>query len=101
MQERTMKTLALIPLLLLSASVFATETSVGSNINEPIELKSGAYLFISNDNIMRMVDNEGKPVQMTDGVEMELINGDLIMMKNKRLWHSVNPKKRHDHQKMK
>lgn len=43
---------------------------------------------------MRMVDNEGKPIDMKDGVEMELTNGDLIMMKGKRLWH-------HDHRKMK
>lgn len=43
---------------------------------------------------MRMVDNEGKPIDMKDGVEMELTNGDLIMMKGKRLW-------RHDHRKMK
>ena len=50
---------------------------------------------------MRRVDNEGKPVQMTDGIEMQLINGDLIMMKNKRMWRSVSPKKLHDHQKMK
>ena len=34
-----MKTLALIPLLLLSASVCATETT---NINEPLKLKNGS-----------------------------------------------------------
>jgi hypothetical protein len=41
-----------------------------------------------------MVDVNGKPIEMKDGVEMRLTNGDLIMMKNKRLW-------RHDHRKMK
>ena len=51
-------------------------------------------LFISKDNTMRMVDSEGKPLDMKDGAEMELTNGDLIMMKNKRLW-------RHNHRKMK
>ncbi len=67
-----MKNLALLPLLLLSSSVLATETEIGDNT-----------------------------VQMSDGVEMELINGDFIIMKNTRLWRSVNPKKRHDHQKLK
>ena len=89
-----MKTLALISLLLLSASVFATEADEWGSKNEPLKLKSGAYLFVNEDNTMRMVDHDGKPVKMKDGVEMELINGDLIMMKGKRLW-------RHDHRKMK
>ena len=96
-----MKTLSLIPLLFLSASVCATEQDQKASKNEPIRLTNGSYLFISEDNTMRMVDNEGKPVQMTDGIEMQLINGDLIMMKNKRMWRSVSPKKLHDHQKMK
>jgi hypothetical protein len=86
-----MKTLALIPLLLLSASVCATEAA---NNNEPLKLKNGSYLFINQDNTMRMVDSAGKPLNMKDGVEMELSNGDLIMMKGKRLW-------RHNHFKMK
>jgi hypothetical protein len=89
-----MKTLALIPLLLLSASVCATETGDQVDENKPLELKNGSFLFINEDNTMRMVDKDGKPVIMEDGVEMELTNGDLIMMKSKRLW-------RHDHRKMK
>ncbi len=89
-----MKTTALIPLLLLSASVCATEAIDQVDKRKPLELKNGSFLFISADNTMRMVNSDGKPVEMKDGVEMELINGDLIMMKNKRLW-------RHDHRKMK
>ncbi len=89
-----MKTIALIPLLLLSASVIASEADTSVNKNEPLRLKDDSYLFIGKDNKMRMVDSEGRPIEMKDGVEMELKNGDLIMMKNKRLW-------RHDHRKMK
>ncbi len=96
-----MKTLLLIPLVLLSASVFANESDSEASKNEPIRLTNGSYLFISENNTMRMVDNEGKPVQMSDGVERELMDVDFIMMKNKRLWLSINPKKRHNHQKMK
>ncbi len=91
-----MKTIAIIPLLfaLVSTSVFATGADSGVSKNGPLRLKDGSYLFIGKDNKMRMVDSEGKPIEMKDGVEMELMNGDLIMMKNKRLW-------RHDHRKMK
>lgn len=89
-----MKTLALIPLLLLSVSVCATDSDEGASMNEPLKLKNGSYLYISKDNNMRMTDSEGKPIEMKDGVEMELVNGDLIMMKGKRLW-------RHNHRKMK
>jgi hypothetical protein len=77
-----MKTLLLIPFVLLSASVCAAESDQNVGKNEPIRLTNGSYLFISQDDTMRMVNNEGKPVQMGDGVEMQLLNGDLFMMKN-------------------
>jgi hypothetical protein len=41
-----------------------------------------------------MVNKDGKPIEMKDGVEMELEDGTLIMMMNKKIW-------RHDHRKHK
>jgi copper resistance protein K len=84
-----MRKFTFIVLLISAISIVAAE-----NIGEPLQLKDGSYLFISEDDAMRMVDKNGKPVKMQDGVEMELHDGTLIMMKNKKLW-------RHDHSKMK
>ena len=38
-----------------------------------------------------MVDAHGKPMHMRDGVAMELLDGRMIMMKNKRMWVSYGP----------
>jgi hypothetical protein len=84
-----MRKLTFIIILISAISVFATEY-----MGEPLELKDGSYLFISDNNTMRMVDKDGKPIKMQDGVEMELKDGSLIMMQNKKVW-------RHDHKKMK
>ncbi len=102
-----MKMLALIPLLLLLVTACATDApisvqpTVQMTDTGPLELKDGSYVFISEDGTMRMTDRNGNPVTMRAGVEMELKDGDLIMMKNKRLWRSVNPRKVHDHRKLK
>lgn len=102
-----MKTLALIPLLLLLVSACSTDapkpaqTSVQMTDTGPLELKDGSFVFISEDGTMRMTDRNGRPVTMKDGAEMELKDGDLIMMKNKRIWRSVSPRRGHDHRKMK
>ncbi len=82
-----MRKLTFIILLISSFLVLAVEKT-----GEPLRLKDGSYLFISEDDTMRMVDKNGKPIEMKDGVEMELENGTLIMMKNKKVW-------RHDHRK--
>ncbi len=84
-----MRNLTFIIVLISAISVYAVE-----NTGEPLELKDGAYLFVSDNNTMRMVDKDGEPVKMQDGVEMELKDGTLIMMKNKKMW-------RHDHRRMK
>jgi len=68
--------------------------------NEPLKLKDGSYLFIAADGTMRMVDRNGKPIQMKDGVEMELDDGDMIMMENNKLWQSADKQRRHDHKKV-
>ena len=84
-----MRKLAFILFLITAMAVGAVETA-----GEPLHLKDGFYLYISEDDTMRMVDKDGKPMEMKDGVEMELEDGTLIMMKNKKLW-------RHDHRKHK
>lgn len=84
-----MRKLALILLLITAMTAVA-----GESTDEPLRLKDGSYLYISEDDNMRMVDKDGKPIEMKDGVEMELEDGTLIMMKNKKIW-------RHDHRKHK
>ena len=89
-----MRKLVFVPLLFLALSTVAAESAGGLQIGEPLLLQNGSYLFIGKDLSMRMVDREGKPITMKEGVEMKLKDGGLIMMKNKRLW-------RHDHRLMK
>ncbi len=102
-----MKNLALIPLLLLLVSACATEapkqaqSAVQMTDPGPLELKDGSYVFISEDGTMHMTDRNGHQTRMKDGAEMELKDGGLIMMKNKHIWRTVNPRKVHDHRKMK
>lgn len=85
-----MRKLAYILLLVTAMAAGAAETAS----DEPLRLKDGSYLYISEDDTMRMVDKDGKPIEMKDGVEMELEDGTLIMMMNKKVW-------RHDHRKHK
>ena len=53
---------------------------------QTLELKNGGILFMHPDGTSRMVDAHGKPMDMADGTEMELIDGRAIMMKNKQIW---------------
>jgi len=76
-----MRKLATIIFLITAISAGAAEME-----SEQIRLKDGSYLFINEDDTMRMVDKDGKPITMEDGVEMELEDGTLIMMKNKKIW---------------
>ena len=55
------------------------------------ELKDGSMLYVRPDGTMNMVDGQGKPLSMKDGVEMELKDGNLLMMKNRRVWIQVGP----------
>ena len=103
-----MKVLLIIPtlLFLLSGCVSETSRSKEFNIlksdknNKVLLLKDGSTLIVNKYGKMRMFDGEGQPIRMKDGVEMELDNGDLIMMKNNLLWR-VYPGKVHNHQQIK
>jgi hypothetical protein len=79
----------LLSTMFISTAGYAAEQSE----NNPLALKDGSHLFINDDGTMRMVDNDGKPFEMKEGVEMELEDGTLIMMKNKKIW-------RHKHREM-
>lgn len=60
----------------------------------PLKLKNGSFVFINEKGTMRMTDKNGKSIKMKENVEMEMMDGSLIMMKNAKLW-------RHDHRKTK
>ncbi len=80
-----MKKLIYIPLLFLSASAIAADSAVGQSIDEPLQLKDGTYLFVADNNDMRMVNSVGEPFRMNNGVEMELQDGTIVIMKNKNV----------------
>lgn len=58
---------------------------------EKLELKEGGILFMHPDGTSRMVDGHGKKIDMSDGIEMELKDGRVIMMKNKKVWMRHGP----------
>ena len=89
-----MRKLAYILFLLTALTASGAQSQEQQPANEPLRLKDGTYLFISDDDTMRMTNKDGKPIEMKDSVEMELEDGTLIMMKNKKIW-------RHYHRDMK
>ncbi len=58
---------------------------------QKIALRNGSSLYIDDRGGMRMEDAAGVPFRMKDDVVMETAEGELLLMKNKRLW------KRHRH----
>lgn len=103
-----MKTNLLIATFLLVLSACVTnaykaeelENLKNNKNNQVLLLNDGSILIIDRYGKMRMFDPEGEPIRMNDGIEMELKNGDLIMMKSNLLWR-VYPGKVHDHHRMK
>tara|TARA_R110000782_G_scaffold30891_9_gene76591 strand:- start:1593 stop:1955 length:363 start_codon:yes stop_codon:yes gene_type:complete len=77
-------------MLLVSGMV----ASAADMSDESLMLKDGATLITNDDGTMNMKNKDGDPVAMKNGVAMELEDGSLIMMKNKKVW-------RHNHRKMK
>jgi hypothetical protein len=55
------------------------------------DVKDGSMLYVRPDGTMSMVDGQGKPLSMKDGVEMELKDGRMLMMKNRRVWIQIGP----------
>lgn len=58
---------------------------------EKIDLEDGVTLFLHPDGTSRMIDAHGKPMSMSDGVEMETADGETIMMMNKKVWVKYGP----------
>jgi hypothetical protein len=58
---------------------------------EKIDLKDGSTLYLHPDGTSRMVDVHGKKIEMRDGVEMQLADGRMIMMENKKVWVTYGP----------
>jgi hypothetical protein len=59
---------------------------------DKLDLKDGATLYLHPDGTSRMVDVHGKKIEMRDGVEMQLADGRMIMMKNNKVWVSYGPR---------
>jgi hypothetical protein len=75
--------------VLLSLAACATTPEPAA---QEFHLKDGTHLFLHPDGTMRMVDQHGKPMTMSEGVEMELQDGTMIMMKNRHIWRTVGSK---------
>lgn len=84
--KRTLIAMALASLVGSLAAVHATEPPP-----EKLELKDGTMMFLHPDGTGRMVDEHGKPMSMADGVEMELKDGRMVMMKNRVVWITYGP----------
>ena len=75
----------------IAASAALHATGAAEPAGEKLELKGGAVLYLHPDGTGRMVDVHGKPMSMKDGKEMELMDGRMLMMKNKRVWVTYGP----------
>jgi len=80
---------AVMALIVSAGAAFAEEA-----VPETFELKDGSTLYVHPDGTHRMVDVHGKPMQMADGQEMELMDGRMVMMKNKKVWVTYGPPSR-------
>lgn len=63
------------------STIYADEPSA-----EKFDLKNGGTLFLHPDGTSRMVDAHGKKIEMGDGKEMDLKDGQTILMQNKKVW---------------
>lgn len=79
------------------AAVFAASlipwigASADETVVEKLELKNGGMLFMHSDGTSRCVDAHGKQIDMADGIEMELKDGRVMLMKNKMVWMRHGP----------
>jgi len=77
--------------VLISAMAFSVTATAGEGAADKIDLKDGSTLFLHADGTGRMVDAHGKALEMADGVEMETVTGDIILMMNKKVWRRYGP----------
>lgn len=77
-----MRKLTSFLLLISTMSVGASEM-----MSESVRLKDGSHLYIRDDGAMRVTTENNKLITIKDGVELELVDGQLITMKNKIIEH--------------
>ncbi len=72
---------------LVTAILVAVALSEGAAepATDRYELKDGSMLYVRPDGTMHMADSQGKPMRMADNVEMELKEGNMLMMKNRHV----------------
>ena len=87
-----MRKLAFVILFISSISVGAAGIE-----DESMRFKDGSHLFIRDDDTMHMQDKDGNPMTMKEDVVMEMEDGTFIMMKNKKIWHHYDFKKKWRH----
>lgn len=83
-----MRKLAIILVLFITACATTPEPP-----SEVKRLKNGSLLFIDKSGYMTMVDPWGKSMSMANGVPMQMDDGSVILMKNKKLRYPVPPGK--------
>jgi len=87
-----MRILAFIILLVSVMSIGAIETNEEPLPHDTLRFKDGSYLHIHDDGTTVMVDKNGNPIKMIDGIEMELEDGTRVMMRNNKVWRQFRSK---------
>jgi hypothetical protein len=78
-------------LAICGAVGFMTSAIAEEPLAQKIQLKDGSTLYLHPDGTGRMIDQHGKPMRMSDGKQMETVDGRVIIMENKRIWVSYGP----------
>lgn len=82
---------------LILALILAASMTIGAQAAEPekrevIELKDGTTLVLDAKGLMRHFDQQGRPLLMKDGVQMEGKDGAKYLMKNDAIWKQLGLK---------
>lgn len=88
---RYSKTIGVVVLATFLGAGLSTSGAFAAETDEPIRLEGGSYVFIDEEGTTRMVDRDGKPVKMREDVEMRTADGDVIIMRNNRVWKLIGP----------
>lgn len=78
--------------ILLVIALSGTGPAFAADTAPPVRLENGSFVFVDDsDGTTRMVDRNGKPEKMREGVEMQTADGGVIVMRNNRIWKLVGP----------
>lgn len=79
-------------LVLLATLAIGSVNLMAAELENPILLEDGSYLFVDEeDGTTRMVDKRGRPMTMPSNVEMKTADGEVILMRNNRVWTQYGP----------